>query len=57
MKRVTVARVEEISRGERKIVVPFRGRAGIGVFNVNGTFHALRNICPAQDWPTLHRPC
>ena len=46
MKRVTVARVEEIPPGDRKIVVPFRGRAGIGVFNVNGTFHALRNICP-----------
>ena len=51
MKRVTVAGVEEVPPGERKIVVPFRGRAGIGVFNVNGTFHALRNICPHKIGP------
>jgi nitrite reductase/ring-hydroxylating ferredoxin subunit len=31
--------------------VPFRGRAGIGVFNVNGTFHALRNLCPHKAGP------
>ena len=37
--------------GERKIVVPFRGRAGIGVFNVNGRFYALRNICPHKLGP------
>jgi nitrite reductase (NADH) small subunit len=32
-------------------VVPFRGRAGIGVFNVNGSFHALRNLCPHKSGP------
>ncbi len=31
--------------------MPFRGRAGIGVFNVNGRFHALRNICPHKTGP------
>jgi nitrite reductase/ring-hydroxylating ferredoxin subunit len=31
--------------------VPFRGRAGIGVFNVGGTFHALRNLCPHKSGP------
>ena len=35
--RVVVGRADDISPGERRIVVPFRGRAGIGVFNV----HAL----------------
>ena len=31
--------------------MPFRGRAGIGVFNVNGDFHALRNLCPHKSGP------
>ena len=39
---VVIAKVWEIPPGERKIVVPFRGRAGIGVFNVNGDLFALR---------------
>lgn len=46
-----MATVDEIPPGSRKIVVPFRGRAGIGVFNVNGQFHALRNICPHKQGP------
>jgi nitrite reductase/ring-hydroxylating ferredoxin subunit len=50
-RRVVVGSVEEIPPGTRKIVVPFRGRAGIGVFNVNGTFHALRNLCPHKSGP------
>ena len=50
-KRVVVGAVEEIPPGARKLVVPFRGRAGIGVFNVNGTFHALRNLCPHKSGP------
>ena len=50
-RRVVVGAVEEIPPGARKIVVPFRGRAGIGVFNVNGTFHALRNLCPHKSGP------
>ena len=50
-RRVIVGKVAEIPAGERKIVVPFRGRAGIGVFNVNGRFYALRNICPHKLGP------
>jgi nitrite reductase (NADH) small subunit len=50
-RRVVVGTVGEIPVGERKIVVPFRGRAGIGVFNVNGRFYALRNICPHNRGP------
>jgi nitrite reductase (NADH) small subunit len=46
-----VCRVDELPPGERRIVVPFRGRAGIGVFNVNGAFHALRNLCPHKSGP------
>jgi nitrite reductase/ring-hydroxylating ferredoxin subunit len=51
VRRVVAGRVEEIPPGARKIVVPFRGRAGIGVFNVNGAYHALRNLCPHKLGP------
>ncbi len=51
MTRVVVGNVSEISPGQRKIVVPFRGRAGIGVFNVAGSFYAVRNICPHKNGP------
>ena len=51
MPRVVVAKVGEIPPGERKLVVPFRGKAGIGVFNVNGSFHALHNLCPHKLGP------
>ena len=51
MPRVAVATVDEIPPGERKLVVPFCGKAGIGVFNVNGAFHAVRNICPHKLGP------
>lgn len=44
-----VARVSELPPGERK-VVEVEGRS-IGVFNVNGDFHALRNVCPHQGAP------
>ena len=51
MTKVVIAKVWEIPPGGRKIVVPFRGRAGIGVFNVNGRLYALRNICPHKRGP------
>jgi len=51
VRRVVVGRVEEIPPGERVIVTPFRGRAGVGVFNVDGTFFALRNMCPHKLGP------
>ena len=51
MTKVVIAKVWEIPPGSRKIVVPFRGRAGIGVFNVNGKLYALRNICPHKRGP------
>ena len=51
MTSVVIGKVGDIPPGERKIVVPFRGRAGIGVFNVNGSFYAVRNICPHKNGP------
>ena len=50
-RRVVVGKVSEIPVGGRKLIVPFRGRAGIGVFNVAGTLYALRNICPHNLGP------
>jgi nitrite reductase/ring-hydroxylating ferredoxin subunit len=44
-----VGTVSEIPPGQRKIV-ELEGRT-IGVFNVKGTFHALRNACPHQSGP------
>ncbi len=44
-----VARAGELRPGERKIV-EVEGRS-IGVFNVHGTFYALRNACPHQGAP------
>ena len=51
MPRVVVAKVDEIPPGGRKLVVPFRGKAGVGVFNVDGSFYALRNLCPHKLGP------
>jgi nitrite reductase (NADH) small subunit len=50
-RRVVVGAATDIPPGDRRIVVPFRGRAGIGVFNVDGTYHALRNLCPHKSGP------
>jgi 3-phenylpropionate/trans-cinnamate dioxygenase ferredoxin subunit len=41
-----VAKVADIPPGSRKIV-EVAGRS-IGVFNLNGKFYALRNVCPHQ---------
>ncbi len=44
-----VAKVHEIPPGERALV-EVAGRS-IGVFNVQGTFVAVRNVCPHQRAP------
>lgn len=46
MAKHIVAKTDDIPVGERKIV-ELDGRS-IGVFNVNGTYYALRNRCPHQ---------
>ena len=51
MERVVVGKVSEIPPGTRRIVTPFDGKAGIGVFNVDGSFYAVRNICPHKNGP------
>jgi 3-phenylpropionate/trans-cinnamate dioxygenase ferredoxin subunit len=49
MRRYIVGKVSELPPGERKIV-EVQGRS-IGVFNVHGTYYALRNSCPHQAAP------
>jgi nitrite reductase/ring-hydroxylating ferredoxin subunit len=49
MGRHVIAHTREIPPGERKIV-EVDGRS-IGVFNVKGRYHALRNTCPHQAAP------
>lgn len=49
MAKHTVGTVAEIPPGQRKVVV-LEGRS-IGVFNVKGSFYALRNACPHQSGP------
>lgn len=44
-----VCRVHELRPGERRII-DAAGRS-IGVFNIDGSFHAIRNVCPHQLAP------
>ena len=50
MNRYVVAKVKDLPPGERKIV-PAGGKGGIGVFNINSTFYALKNTCPHKGGP------
>ena len=50
MRRYVVAKTEELPPGERKIVA-LGGKGGIGVFNVDGKYYALRNLCPHRGGP------
>lgn len=42
---ITVCPAAELPPGERKIIDAGDGRS-IGIFNVKGKYHALRNLCP-----------
>jgi nitrite reductase/ring-hydroxylating ferredoxin subunit len=48
--RCVLGRVEEIPPGSRRIFA-VGGRGGIGVFNVDGHFYAVRNRCPHRAGP------
>jgi len=54
MARHVVCRVEELPPGGRRIV-EVRGRS-IGVYNVNGAYHALLNRCPHRAAPLCLGP-
>ena len=44
-----ICRVSELRPGERRLVEV--GRRSIGVFNLQGEYYALRNLCPHQGAP------
>jgi nitrite reductase (NADH) small subunit len=48
--RYEVAPASEIKPGERKIVYP-QGGTGIGVFNIEGNYYAVKNTCPHMGAP------
>ena len=47
-----VCPVDELPSGERKVIQTERGRT-ILVYNVNGRYYGLGNICPHQGGPML----
>ncbi len=47
--RHVVGKVSELPPGSRKIIQA--GMHSIGVFNVNGDYHAIMNRCPHQAGP------
>ncbi|MCZ8516119.1 Rieske (2Fe-2S) protein [Paenibacillus filicis] len=49
MGRHVIGTVAELPKGTRKIVT-LENRS-VGLFNVNGTYYALRNTCPHQGAP------
>lgn len=51
MKLEVVAKTGEIPPGGRKLITPWKGLAGIGIFNIDGKFYALRNLCPHRLGP------
>ena len=50
MSRHVVSKVRDLPPGER-MIVSLGGKGGIGIFNIGGRFHALRNRCPHQGGP------
>lgn len=44
-----ICKAEELPPGERRIV-EVSGKS-IGVFNIDGSYHAIRNVCPHQMAP------
>ncbi|MEX0654849.1 MAG: Rieske (2Fe-2S) protein [Phycisphaeraceae bacterium] len=50
MSSLPVCPVHDLPPGHRRLVTA-PGNISIGVFNVNGRFYALRNICPHRKAP------
>jgi nitrite reductase (NADH) small subunit len=55
MSRYIVGKVSEIPPGSVRIV-KVQNPQGIGVFNVQGSFYALKNVCPHQGGPLCTGP-
>jgi nitrite reductase (NADH) small subunit len=53
--RHIIARLDEFPPGTRRLL-PIGGTAGIGVYNIDGRFYAVRNICPHEGAPLCRGP-
>lgn len=49
--RYVVGPVSDIPRGHSVVVYPEKVKDGIGVFNIDGDFFALKNTCPHMGGP------
>ncbi|MCG7205123.1 Rieske (2Fe-2S) protein [Streptomyces arenae] len=49
--RYVVGPAAELPPGSSTVVYPDKVKSGIGVFNVNGEFYALKNTCPHMGGP------
>ncbi|MEU3982812.1 Rieske 2Fe-2S domain-containing protein [Streptomyces sp. NPDC026672] len=49
--RYVVGPAAELPPGSSTVVYPDRVKSGIGVFNVDGEFYALKNTCPHMGGP------
>src|ERR1051325_594833 len=53
--RYVVGKVSELPPGSVRIV-PGNNPQGVGVFNVDGSYYALKNVCPHQGGPLCAGP-
>lgn len=49
--RYVVGAAADLPPGSSTVVYPDKVRSGIGVFNVDGEFYALKNTCPHMGGP------
>ncbi|MEN0137800.1 MAG: Rieske 2Fe-2S domain-containing protein [Rhodococcus sp. (in: high G+C Gram-positive bacteria)] len=49
--RYIVGAVADLPPGSSTVVYPDKVKSGIGVFNVDGEFYALKNTCPHMGGP------
>ncbi|MGV9865400.1 Rieske (2Fe-2S) protein [Rhodococcus koreensis] len=49
--RYVVGAVADLPPGSSTVVYPDKVKSGIGVFNVDGEFYALKNTCPHMGGP------
>jgi len=53
--RYIVGKVSELPPGSVRIV-PVNNPQGVGVFNIEGSYYALKNVCPHQGGPLCAGP-
>src|SRR5215475_5084797 len=49
--RYVVGAVADLPPGSSTVVYPDKVKSGVGVFNIDGQFYALKNTCPHMGSP------